>query len=124
MSRRAVCVVFTLFAVALSANQADAQITAPRVLSGSQQQVATLQEQLNNQLRATTEQQRAYVAYLVQQVRKGRLDLRLLIAVKKKAVLKNRYYPFPFFERAIRFEAAKRNVTLLTSKQLAAQQQI
>ncbi len=119
MSRRFIAVATVLLTFAGFCESASAQITPPRVLSATPNRIATLQEQLNNQLRATSQQQRAYIAFLVQQIRRGRLDPKLIVAIKQKAVARNRYFPFPFFERAIRFEAAKRNVILPPLQQFA-----
>lgn len=98
---------------------ADAQITAPRSLSATPDPIATLEEQLINRLRATSNEQRAYIKFVIKQVREQRLDLRLVVAIEKKALRRNRFFPFPFFERAMRFEAAKRNVALPPVQQFA-----
>ena len=112
MSRTTIALLVTIVGSLIVHDTASAQITAPRSLSAAPNRIATAQEQLTNQLRATGGQQRAFIAFLIQQVRRGRLDLQLVMAVKRKAITKNRFFPFPFFERAIRFEAAKRQVIL------------
>ncbi|MCG8648734.1 MAG: hypothetical protein MI861_02815 [Pirellulales bacterium] len=113
MSRQFPCLLAILtFALLAQTESASAQVTAPRVLSASPNRMATLEEQLTNRLRATSEQQKAFIRFLVKQVRDGRLDAKLVVAVERKALLRNRLFPFPFFERAIRFEASKRRVML------------
>ena len=95
-------------------SKADAQITTPRVFSESGTRTANLEEQLTNRLRAISPQQRDYVRFIVRQVQLNRLDLKLVVAVERYALRRNPQYPFPFFERAIRFEASKRGVALPT----------
>ena len=109
---RLLCFLFvTLIALANSPN-ASAQITAPRTLSTVPDRFATLEEQLVNRLKATTRERRGYVAFIVSQVRTGRLDSRLVVALERYARRKNPQFPFPFFERALRHEAAKRGISL------------
>ncbi|MEM6978699.1 MAG: hypothetical protein AAF539_03460, partial [Planctomycetota bacterium] len=69
--------------------------------------VANLEEQLVNRLRATRPSQRDYLRFLVEQVRQNRLSIRLVIAVERYALRRNPRYAFPFFERAMAFEARK-----------------
>jgi hypothetical protein len=71
-----------------------------------------LQEQLINRLRATRDDQQAYIIFVVEQVQKGKLEAKLVVAIERYAMRRNRRYPFPFFERALRYEAAKRGVAL------------
>ena len=99
---------------------AHAQITAPRSLSAGTNRLATLEEQLTNRLRATRQDQIGYVKYVVEQVRVGKLDTKLVVAVERYALRRNPQYPFPYFERALRFEAGKRGVPLPTVKQFAS----
>jgi acyl carrier protein phosphodiesterase len=99
-------------AVGASAPPAEAQITVPRTLSATPDRFVTLEEQLINRLRATTEQQQAFVRYVVEQVRKERLERRLVLAIERYALKRNRFLPFNFFERALRFEASRRGVNL------------
>jgi hypothetical protein len=89
-----------------------AQITDPRVTSATEGRTATLEEQLINQLRATTEERKAYVRMVVQYTTTGELDPRLVIAIQRYAARKNPQFPFPYFERAMRFEAEKRGIEL------------
>ena len=98
----------------------QAQITTPRILSASPNRFTTLEEQLTNRLRATTEDQRNYVTLVVDQCRLQRLDIKLVVAVERYAIRRNPRFPFPFFERALRFEANKRGVALPTLCQFAS----
>ena len=99
---------------------AQAQITPPRNFPAARDQYATLQEQLVNQLRATRHDQQAYIDYVLEQVRLEILDTSLVIAIERYAMRRNRQYPFPFFERALRYEAAKRGVVLPTVQHFAS----
>ena len=101
-------------------NSAGAQITPPRVLSAQVDRFATLEEQLTNRLRATSQDQRDYVKFVVKQVRESKLDAKLVVAIERYALRRNPHLPFLFFERALRFEAKKRGVTLPTVKQFAS----
>ena len=96
------------------------QITSPRVLSSSRSTSATLEEQLLNRLKATRDDQRAYVKYVVALTKAGKLDRRLVVAVERYALRRNAQYPFPFFERALKYEAAKRRVVLPTVRNFAS----
>ncbi len=99
---------------------AHAQITAPRSMSASTNRLATLEEQLTNRLRATRQDQIDYVKFVVEKVRVGKLDTKLVVAIERYALRRNPHYPFPYFERALRFEAGKRGVPLPTVKQFAS----
>jgi hypothetical protein len=90
----------------------QAQISEPRVTSATDSRVATLEELLINQLRATTEERKAYVRMVVQHTTTGELDPRLVVAIQRYASRKNPQFPFPYFERAMRFEAEKRGIEL------------
>ena len=98
---------------------AEAQITAPRSLSASVDRYATLEEQLVNRLRATAEDQRNYLTFVVQKVREGRLDLKLVVGIERYALRRNPSLPFLFFERALKYEAGKRGVVLPPVRQFA-----
>lgn len=98
-----------------------AQITVPRVTSATGP-LATLEEQLINRLKATTDERRNYVRLIVRNVESGRLTPRLVIAIERYAIRRNPEFPFPFFERALRFEAAKIGVSLPTVRQFASTQ--
>ncbi len=97
----------------------SAQITSPRILSASPGRFATLEEQLVNRLHATAEDQRNYLHFVVEQVRLGKLDGRIVVALERYALRRNRSLPFPFFERSLRYEASRRGVQLPPVRQFA-----
>ena len=112
---------FAAIIIALTATPfAVGQITSPRILSSGRTTTATLEEQLINRLRATRDAQRAYIKHVVDLTNKGKLERKLLVAVERYAVRRNSKYPFPFFERALKYEAAKRHVTLPTVRNFAS----
>lgn len=104
-----------LTAVMLTTSQA--QITQPRILSASIDKYARLQERLINRLRATTEPKQAYINRLVVLVANRKLDVKLVLALERKAVERRPAFPFPFFEQAVKIEAGKRGVTVLTVRE-------
>ncbi len=110
--RRIVLVSSIVFAGAFATAPATAQITTSRSLSGGGSPVATLDEQLINRLRATTDVQEVYLRYIVKLVDQEKLEPRLVLAIERYARRRNPRYPFPYFERALRYEADKRGVTL------------
>ncbi len=110
---------FTLGFLVLTSKPATAQITVPRVLSATPDRFATLEEQLINRLRATAEDQKAYVRFVVNKVRENQLDVKLVIAVQQYAIKRNPQLPFLFFERALKIEAGKRGVALPPVRQFA-----
>ncbi len=112
MSRPIVQFVIALFASLAISGSANAQITAPKSSAVPPGRYATLEEQLINRLHATANEQKAYLQYLVKLVRAGKLETRLVLAIERKSLRRNRRFPFPFFERAMRYEAAKRQVKL------------
>lgn len=95
-----------------SSNSASAQLTTPRSFGDGESSVATLEEQLTNRLRATTDQQKGFLRRVSVLVEQGKLEQRLVVAVYRYALKRNSVFPFPFFERAMRFEAGKRGVDL------------
>ena len=95
----------------------QAQITDPRVLSASSTRFADLEEQLINRLRATTEDKKAYIRRLVKLVRDGKLDIKLVVAIERKSLGRRPAFPFPYFEQAIKIEAAKRKVIVPTVRE-------
>ena len=103
---------FLLLHFLSGSNNASAQITASRTLSSDIDPVARLEEQLINRLHATTDAQRAYIRSVVKLVDDRRLQLELVVAIERYALRRNQRYAFPFFERALRFEASKRGVAL------------
>ncbi len=98
----------------LIASEATAQITAPRILSADIDPTARLEEQLINRLHATTDDQADYLRHVVKLVEEGKLETRLVVAIERYALRRNPHYAFPYFERALRYEAAKRGVALAT----------
>jgi hypothetical protein len=108
-----------LMSVAINSN-VHAQITPRQVNTGASGRAATLEEQLVNRLRATTVDQRAYIKAVATKVDEKKLDERLVFAVERYAIRRNRYFPFPFFQRAMRYEAAKRRVTLPSVQEVAS----
>lgn len=105
MSLRILSLVIVL-AVGVSA---QAQIVSSRTITTP---VATLSDQLVNRLRATTDERQSFVREVVRRTEIGELDRGLVLAVQRYAIRRNPEFPFPFFEKAIRFEAAKRGVSL------------
>ena len=103
---------FSVAAAMIWGTNANAQITIPRPLSSSIDRTATLEEQLVNRLRATRVEQRAYIKYIVGLTKEGRLDTKLVVAIERYAIRRNGHYPFPFFERALKYEANKRGLIL------------
>ena len=91
---------------AFAAVPAQAQITTPRKLSASPDRFTSLQEQLINRLRATTEDKQAYIRRLVALVRSNKLDVKLVVAIERKALQSRPGFPFPYFDQAIKIEAA------------------
>ncbi|MCM2371788.1 hypothetical protein [Aporhodopirellula aestuarii] len=91
---------------------ASAQITTPRILSADMDSTARLEERLINRLHATTDAQAAYLRYVVKLVEEEKLETRLVVAIEQYALKRNSRYAFPFFERALRYEAAKRGIAL------------
>lgn len=114
MQATALAVFYGLFL----AQPAQGQITTQRTLSASTRQSATLTEQLTNRLRATTEDKRAYIARIVQLVEAKKLDTRLVVAIERYALRRHPAFPFPYFERALKVEAAKRGVTVPTVREV------
>ncbi|QDV61239.1 hypothetical protein Mal65_03620 [Crateriforma conspicua] len=98
---------------------ATAQITAPRTLSTVPDRTANLEEQLINRLRAVAPDQQAFVRHIVQLTEQDRLDLKLVVAVERYALKRNSVLPFPYFERAIRYLAEKRGLTIPAVRQFA-----
>ncbi|SMP37700.1 hypothetical protein SAMN06265222_10111 [Neorhodopirellula lusitana] len=95
-----------------TSNVATAQITTSRILSAEIDPVARLEEQLVNRLHATTVAQRTYLDLIVKYVEEEKLQLELVVAIERYALRRNPRYAFPFFERALRYEASKRGVEL------------
>ncbi len=106
--RRIVCVAaISLSAATWVADSVQAQIVAPSVVVSPNDPMATLSDQLINQLRATRQDQRDYIAIVIEKVNAKKLDTRLIIAVKRYAMKRNPAFPFPYFERALQYESAE-----------------
>ena len=82
--------------------------------------VASLSEYLISRLKATTDDQKSYIRELVKLVDQGKLERRTLIALERFARRRSPYFPLPYFERALRVEAAKRGVAVPTIKEIIA----
>ncbi|QDT05356.1 hypothetical protein K227x_37560 [Rubripirellula lacrimiformis] len=108
-----------LLAITLS-SIAEAQIVSPQTSYSTSDRFTRLSDQLVNRLRATRQEQRDYIALVVGKVKKGELDAELVVAIERYAIKRNSSFPMPFFERALRFEAAKRGVALPTVQQIAS----
>lgn len=108
--------VATMILAASITSNVSAQITAPRTLSADIDPVALLEEQLINRLHATTEVQRSYLRHVVKMVDEKKLSLELVVAIERYALRRNPRYAFPFFERALRFEASRRGVAIASVK--------
>jgi len=110
---------------ALAAASAEAQITAPQLVPGpqspgSQVGQASLEEFLINRLRATTEGQQSYVREVVKLVDERKLERRIVLALERYARRKSPFFPLPVFERALRFQGARRGVDVPMIKEIVA----
>lgn len=108
---------FCLTAIALAcsslfASVGYAQLSGSPGTTSSGTRVATLDEQLINRLRATTDERKAYIRLISTLVDNGRLEQRMVVGIERYAIRKNPQFPFPYFERAMRFEAQKRGIEL------------
>ena len=108
-----------VFVLGLS-GRCQAQITTPQILSAQPTKRATIEDYLINRLRATTEDQKAYVRTVVQLVDQKRLDLKLVLALQRRARMKMPHFPLPIFEQTIRFEGRKRGVVVPTLREIVA----
>ncbi len=116
---RSFCLMTALIFAGVFAGEVHAQIVAPTSTVTPADPLALLNDQLVNRLHATREDQRDYLALVVDKVRRGELDAKLVVAVQRYAIKRHSSFPFPFFERAIRYEAAKRGVALPAVDELA-----
>ena len=119
-SRMAILVFCAVLLATHLSDTANAQITAPRVLSGTVTRRATIDEYLINRLRATTEDQKDYVREVVRLCHDGRLELRLILALQRRARVSMPHFPLPVFERTLRAEAGKRRVVVPTLDEIVA----
>ncbi|TWT79373.1 hypothetical protein CA13_07730 [Planctomycetes bacterium CA13] len=91
---------------------ATAQIPTRTTAIAGPNRYATLEDQLVNRLHATTDQQRAYLHYIVKQVKLGKLDIKLVVAMERYALRRRPDFPMPFFERAMKAQADKIGLAL------------
>ncbi|TWU51817.1 hypothetical protein [Rubripirellula reticaptiva] len=99
---------------------AQAQIVTPSGAISSFNPTANLSDRLINQLRATRQDQRDYLALVIKKVENKELEARLVIAVQQYAMKRNAAFPFPYFERALQYEARKRGVVLPSLQTVAS----
>ncbi len=81
---------------------------------------ASLSEYLVNRLRATTDDQQDYVQQVVKLVEDGKLEKRLVLALERYARRRSPYFPLPVFERAMRYEGARRGVAVPALQEVVA----
>lgn len=117
MSRPIKIVFVTMLVTASLTVTSQAQIAPPRIQTQDTDRLDNLQDQLINRLRATTIPQQDYIRRLVQLVRDGKLQERLVRAIERKSLGRRPAFPFPYFEQAIKYEATKRGVIVLTVRE-------
>ena len=81
--------------------------------------MATLDEQLINRLRATTDERQTYLRIIAAKTEQGVFDQRRILAIERFAMKRNPNFPFPYFERAMRNEAERLGVYLPPVRLLA-----
>ncbi len=79
----------------------------------------SLEEVLIVKLRAFDPDQRGFVRRVVRHVEQAQLEPTLVLAIHRYAVRRHPRFPFPYFERAMRFEAGKRGITLPPARLIA-----
>ena len=102
-----------------SSVHAQPPLLGPRLIAAPTDRLATLEDQLVSRLRVTNDQQLAYLRFVLDQVRDGHLDTKLILALERYAIRRNSQLPFLFFERALRFEAGRRGIILPSVRQFA-----
>lgn len=116
MTSRAFGRLFAILVVCavLHGGNAFGQITNRRVLSTGPAgtRTATLEEQLTNRLRAVADDQKGFIRHVTRLVNEKKLDVKLVVALERYSLRRNPTLPFPYFARAIRFEADRRGVPL------------
>ncbi|TVQ02692.1 MAG: hypothetical protein EA381_02745 [Planctomycetaceae bacterium] len=112
-------VMLILMATCWVGRSARAQLTTPIGQGVGGNQVATLDQQLINRLRATTEDRQAYIRLVVRKTETGELDRARVLAMERFAIKQNPRFPFPFFERAMKFESERVGVFLPPVRLLA-----
>ena len=98
----------------------EAQITPSQILSAQPSKRATIEDYLINRLRATTEDQKDYVREVLRLVDQRRLELKLVLALQRRARARRPHFPLPLFEQTIRFEGRKRGVVVPTLQEIVA----
>ena len=93
---------------------AEAQII-PSTSENLGSRTSTLQDTLVNNLHATLPEQRQFLQVVRTKVDEGKLELRLVLAVMRYSQRRHNQFPFPYFERAMRYQAAKEGVSLPAS---------
>jgi len=114
-----VCFSFLITVQSALASSASAQITTPTNRGHGGTQTVSLEDQLINRLKATTEDRQAYIRLVVQRVDAGIIDKGRVLAFERYAIRKNPHFPFPVFERAMRAEANRLDIYLPPVKLLA-----
>lgn len=102
------CVAVTVVLQVASTEHCHGQIVEP--LRG--ERTATLEDQLINRLRATTDDRQAYIRLVVAKVNAGQFDRGRVLALERYAIKRNSAFPFPYFERLMRAEAERVGVYL------------
>jgi hypothetical protein len=102
----------------LVAEAAQAQLVPSAPPTGTQ--IAELDDYLINKLRATLPEQKTFIKLVVKKVDDGKLDQKVVFAMQRYAQRRHARFPFPFFERAIRFQAGRVGVSLPTSFRIKA----
>ena len=97
-----------------------AQVTGGNRTLVTPSKKASFSDYLIVKLKATTEEQKSYVRVVAKLTELKRLDKGLVLAMERYAGRKNPQFPLPVFERAMRFEAAKRGVPIPTIKEIVA----
>lgn len=111
MNAIALRLVATIISFAAATATCQAQIIAPPSASGGTR-VATLQEVLVANLRATRSEQQEFLRRVDRAVTGQKIDASLVMAIMRYSQRRNPPYPFPYFERAMRYEASKRGLHL------------
>lgn len=95
----------------IATSTVQAQIGIPTIQpTGSR--TSSLQDVLVNNLRATLPEQKEFLRRVQLEVTRGTIDRKLVLAVMRYAQRRHSTFPFPFFERAMRFQASKQGVDL------------
>ncbi len=110
---REVAAALMLLAVARTGAAIDSTPSGtPAQVSGGQKGIVRLEDQLVAGLRATRPDQRAFLRKIAEHVEKGAMDKVRVNAIFDWSRKVNPKYPFPYFERAMRFDAKKTGLDL------------